>query len=354
MSETITPYRAGHHPHGPSQIGNPCNANYKLSKDAPSLPASEDADEGTLLHALVANPDPAAIAALDEEQQRVVNACLAQAEAWADQLGDPRPHYEEWLELRDGDTLVNSGTLDYLAKTRTGTHGILGDWKTGRNASPLVADQLANYAAMAFQRWPTLVSIEAHAWYPRAPKLNQCWAYERSDLAGLVERIKARIAIRESRERWEFETGDHCTYCRAALICGARRRELAATEQTGLVTVESLAPAEIASLLPVLKRVEKISDAIKARAKALAGAGELPGYRLAEVRGREQLSSDAGAVHDALVAAGFDGACLAASQRYDLSLIRATAKAAGVSLDPLTPLVTRTAGYQKLVETKEK
>lgn len=356
MSETPAIYAAGqrpHHPHGPSQIGNPCNAAWKLSQYAPEPPASADADEGTLLHRLIAQPDPEALAELEEEPRGVVLACRAQAQAWADSVGCLRPYREEWLELRDMDTgQVNSGTADFVAVSRDGTQAIVADWKTGRSASPLVADQLACYAAMVMQAWPTVQTVEAHAWYPRAPRLNQSWTYTRADLPGLVERIQARIAVRIDPERWEYETGDHCIYCWAALLCGARRREVA-TVETAAMTVESLAPADIAALLPRLKRVEKISDAIKARAKALAGAGELPGYRLVEVRGREVLSDDAGAVNNALLAAGFDGACIAASQRFDLSLIRATAKAAGVSLEALAPLVTRTGGYQKLVKIKE-
>lgn len=357
--------RPAHHPHGPSAIGNPCNAAWKLSQHAPPVPASADADEGTLLHSLIANPEPAKLAELDAEQAMAVGQCLTQSEAWAkDSPGCLRPYHEQMLSLYDdaGD-LVNFGTLDFLAISPDNRRAILADWKFGRNASPLVADQLACYAAMAFQAHPDLLAIDAHAWYPRAPRHSQCWQYSRDDLPRLIEAIKARIAIRESRERWEFVTGDHCHYCPAALICGARRRELA-TVESAAITVESLSPADIAELLPRLKRLDKIAAAIKDRAKVLAGSGELPGWRLVDVRGREALT---GTVLDhaaALQMAGFTDAQVWECAEIDLAKAREIAsnmpmppgiksKPADYHLAALAPFIGRGAGYQKMVETKE-
>lgn len=360
--------RPAHHPHGPSAIGVPCNAAWKLSQFAPPVPSSADADEGTLLHALIANPEPARMAELDAEQRAAVDACLAQADEWARRTETLNPYREQPLDLRDffaaGGQEINFGTLDFLALSPSETFAILADWKMGRNASPLVADQVANYAAAAFQRWPKLLSITAYAWYPRAPRLNQCWTYTRPDLPRLVESIKARIAIRESRERWEFTTGDWCTYCPAALICGARRRELA-TVESAAITVESLSPADIAELLPRLKRVDKIAAAIKDRAKVLAGSGELPGWRLVDVRGREALT---GTVLDhaaALQMAGFTDAQVWECAKIDLGRAREIAaempmppgiksKPADYHLAALAPFIGRGAGYQKLVETTNK
>lgn len=357
-----------HHPHGPSAIGNPCNAAWKAGLNAPALPASDDADEGTLMHATVACPWPESLDALDSEQRAAVERCLAQAEAWTASLSAIAPYVERRLDLWDADgTLINYGTLDWIVLAQDGARAILADWKMGRLSSPAVADQLANYAAMALQNWPMLESVEAHAWYPRAPALNQSWTYTRADLPGLIERIKARIAIRIDPERWEYTTGDWCRYCKAALICGARRQDLATVESSAM-TVESLAPADIAALLPRLKRVEKIGDAIKARAKALAGAGQLPGYRLAEVRGREALTGTTLDHAEALTLAGFTTAELWESVEFDLAKIRAIAKekplppdavlapkqsAVDYHLATLAPFIGRGAGYSKLVETKE-
>lgn len=359
-----------HHPHGPSAIGNPCNAAWKAGLHAPALPASEDADEGTLMHAAVANPSPEALGALDSEQRAAVERCLAQADAWADSLLCPRPRHEHQLSLYDtGGDLVNFGTLDYLAMTLTQNRAILADWKMGRLSSPTVADQLANYAAMALQNWPLLKSVEAHAWYPRVPALNQSWTYTRADLPGLIERIKARIANRVDPERWEYATGDWCRYCKAALICGARRKELVDMGQSQLgATLEALDGATVAGLLPVAKRAELLVKAICDRAKTLAGAGQLPGYRLVEVRGREQLTGTTLDHAEAMTQAGFTPAELWDAVEFDLARLRAIAKekplppgavlapkqsAVDYHLATLSPFIGRGAGYQKLVETKE-
>lgn len=365
--------RPAHHPHGPSAIGNPCNAAWKLSQHAPPVPASADADEGTLLHSLIANPEPAKLAELDAEQAMAVGQCLTQSEAWAkDSPGCLRPYHEQMLSLYDdaGD-LVNFGTLDFLAISPDNRRAILADWKFGRNASPLVADQLACYAAMAFQAHPDLLAIDAHAWYPRAPRHSQCWQYSRDDLPRLIEAIKARIAVRESRERWEPALGDWCKYCPGAILCGPRQEELKRLSEAQCVqttapamTVEMMDGPAVAAAMPVIKRAEAIIAQYKARAKVLAGSGDLPGWRLVDVRGREQLTGK-GADHAiALQMAGFSDAQVWECAKIDLGRAREIAaempmppgiksKAADYHLAALAPFIGRGAGYQKLVETKE-
>jgi hypothetical protein len=353
-----------HHPHGPSAIGNPCNGAFRLSQIAPPQAASEDADEGTLLHSAVASGN---MDGLDDEQARAVDACLAEA-ANCRELAGPgaTAHHEQLLRVWDlGDNQMLFGTADYLVISEDGRTGYLRDWKFGRMAAPLAADQLACYAAGAFQRWEYMETIHASTCQPRARHHEVSAVYHRADLPGILERIIAKI---EARESWTVDqplvTGDHCTHCRAALICPARRGEVAQLDTTAnQYPVETLDPAEIARLLPMSKRAEKLVALIRDRAKTLAQSGDLPGYRLVEVRGRERLDATTLDIAEGLWLAGWTAAQMWDAVEFDLGKLRAVAKAMPLPADAppkskpeiyhlgaVAGMIGRAPGYAKLVE----
>jgi hypothetical protein len=361
-----------HHPHGPSAIGNPCNGAFRLSQIAPPQAANEDADEGTLLHSAVASGN---MDGLDDEQQRAVEACLAEAANCRELAGPGAVAYREARidifradseiqTTRDhDDPLLSFGTLDFIAIS--GSTGYLRDWKFGRMAAPLAADQLACYAAGAFQRWGDLKTIHASTCQPRARQHEVSAVYHRADLPGLLERIIAKI---EAREAWTVDqplvTGEHCQHCRAALICPRRKAEIGSLQAAANHwPVETMDGATVAGLLPVAKRAEKLVALIRDRAKMLAQSGDLPGYRLVEVRGRERMDATTLDIAEGLRLAGWTPEQIWDAIEFDLGKLRAVAKAMPLPADAppkskpeiyhlgaVAGMIGRAPGYSKLVE----
>ena len=269
-----------HHPHGPSALGNPCQGAYHMARLAPPQPASDAADEGTLLHAAVACLDTTG---MDEEQHRAVEACWHEVAALVALAPAGANYYEETLSLCYETSLILFGTVDYYRID--GRIAWLRDWKFGRNAAPLADVQIAAYSALVMANHPQVQEVHAATFQPRARHHEVSATYTRAELPRLIDAIRERIAWREAWRLGDaLATGDHCAYCPAALWCGARQQELATT---GGMTEEAIAyldGATVAGLLPKAKRAGKLIDALKDHAKTLAAGGELPGYELQEVR----------------------------------------------------------------------
>jgi hypothetical protein len=352
-----------HHPHGPSAIGNPCNGAFRLSQIAPPQAASEDADEGTLLHAAVASGN---MDGLDDEQARAVQSCMADAAICLELAGPgATAHHEQQVRIYHDDLPISFGTADLLVISEDGRTGYLRDWKFGRMAAPLAADQLACYAAGAFQQWDDIETIHASTCQPRARQHEVSAVYHRADLPGILERIIAKI---EARESWTVDqplvTGEHCQHCRAALICPRRKAEIGSLQASANHwPVETMDGMEVAKLLPVAKRAEKLVALIRDRAKVLAQSGDLPGYRLVEVRGRERLDATTLDIAEGLWLAGWTAAQMWDAVEFDLAKLRAVAKSLPLPADAppkskpeiyhlgvVAGMIGRAPGYSKLVE----
>ena len=342
-----------HHPHGPSALGNPCQGAYHMARLAPPQPASDAADEGTLLHAAVACLDTTG---MDEEQHRAVEACWHEVAALVALAPAGANYYEETLSLCYETSLILFGTVDYYRID--GRIAWLRDWKFGRNAAPLADVQIAAYSALVMANHPQVQEVHAATFQPRARHHEVSATYTRAELPRLIDAIRERIAWREAWRLGDaLATGDHCAYCPAALWCGARQQELATT---GGMTEEAIAyldGATVAGLLPKAKRAGKLIDALKDHAKTLAAGGELPGYELQEVRGREKLDGSPADIYQALRFSEWTHAEAWECVRFDLASITGKAKAKGFPngekmLPLLQPFIGRGAGYQKLIESK--
>lgn len=102
--------------------------------------------------------------------------------------------------------------------------------------------------------------------------------------------------------------GDHCQFCPALLKCPAIHepvREVAASGFDDVGFLLSLTPDEVAYWYANKKRVTKWLGVLSDRARQLADAGKLPGYKL--VQALENRSwIDEPKAYEALVAAGID------------------------------------------------
>lgn len=265
-----------HHPaYSPSGMERiaACPASVRMSEGLPSLPASEDASEGTRLHRAVSHGEKAG---LDYEQMELVDRCNALAMELRGE--DGRVYREERISVMGSNfEEITFGTADCLIVRPDKL--IIMDFKFGRNEVEEAANnlQLATYAVGAAQMHGVSV-VECHVFQPR---INHHSVYTFTDIPAVLSSIENIIEESKSPE-WIFNPSEKtCQYCRAKFSCIPCLKALqvlpAITEKD---STEALAKA-MPDLIPAAKQAKKIADAILDKAKDLITSGvAVEGYYL--------------------------------------------------------------------------
>jgi hypothetical protein len=262
-----------HHPrYSPSSMERiaACPGSVKMSEDMPSLPAGEDATEGTRLHRAVSHGEKAG---LDYEQMELVDRCNALVMELRGE--DGRVYREERLSVIGSNfEEITFGTVDVLiVKENT---AVIIDWKFGRNEVEEAANnlQLACYAVGAAQKWG-VSSIECHVFQPRIGHHSN---YTFTDLGAVQESIEELIGIAEGNE-WLLNPAEKtCQYCRAQFACPACLKTFSLLP--AIPADESLVES-LPMLIPAAKHAKKLADAILDKAKDLIASGvTVEGYYL--------------------------------------------------------------------------
>ncbi len=291
-----------------------CPGSVALVQKVPAKPSSKYADEGTLLHHVIA-------AVLEtgkpveeflgteyngvELTEDLIERKLAPALAALDEIDPDRTmEYDVEKVVGFGSVLPGVfGSADLVG--RIGDRGILVDWKFGDGVAveaeenPQAMFYIAAALHTAATKW-AFQSVEAIDVYIVQPPFVKKWT---TDLAR-IKRFEADLilAVRASEQpEAPLQTGDHCRWCAAKTICPLVTGAVARADRAALKTIN------VDDLAAALDRIELLEGWIrdaKELAQAVLEAGvTVPGWKLVAKRATRSWTSEAAAL-TALTEAG--------------------------------------------------
>lgn len=291
-----------------------CPGSVALVQKMPPKPSSAYADEGSLLHHVIAAALETGKPAADflgtvyngvELTEDRLERKLLPALAALDEI-DPDKTMEFDVEkvVGFGDAIPGVfGSADLVG--RIGDRGILVDWKFGDGVAVEAEEnpQAMFYIAAALHttatRW-AFQDVEAIDVYIVQPPFVKKWT---TDLAR-IKRFEADLilAVRASEQPdAPLATGDHCRWCAAKSVCPLVTGAVARAERTALKTIN------VDDLAAALDRIELlegwIKDAKELAQTLLENGTEVPGYKLVAKRATRQWANEAAAL-TALTEAG--------------------------------------------------
>ena len=291
-----------------------CPGSVALSATVPPRPSSKYADEGTLLHDVIAkvleqSQPPSFYLGTKYEgitlTEELIDRKLAPALAALDEI-DPTHEMDFMAEARVGfGELIPGvfGSTDMLGNLNG--RAIVLDWKFGDGVkvSPEENEQLLFYAAAAMRTpetaWAFLDATEVELIIVQPPHVSR-WTttVERvrqfeHDLVVAVQRAQAPDAA--------LKMGDHCRWCPAKAVCPLMT---GAVDRALKTQVTALDASAIATFLDQADLIEQWLSDVRGLAQTMieTGAG-VPGWKLVPKRATRQWvnEDDASA---ALAAAG--------------------------------------------------
>jgi len=290
-----------------------CPGSVALVQQMPERPSSKYADEGTLLHNVIAQildsdtavPEDFLGERYGEQEltQELIDEKLLPALAALDEIDpDDRMQYAVETMVEFGELLPGVfGSTDLLG--RIDDKAIVLDWKFGDGVIVEVEenDQLMFYAAAAMRtakaQWVFEGATEIECVIVQPPSIRR-WTttperikrFERELVAAVKEaqRPDARLAI-----------GEHCRWCAAKPICPQMN---GLVQRTALKRVQDLDVTQINEYLKQAEIVEQWINDLRALAFQMAESGvKLPDHKLVAKRATRQWADGA---KDALLALG--------------------------------------------------
>ena len=290
-----------------------CPGSVALVQQMPERPSSKYADEGTLLHNVIAQildsdtavPEDFLGERYGEQEltQELIDEKLLPALAALDEIDpDDRMQYAVETMVEFGDLLPGVfGSTDLLG--RIDDKAIVLDWKFGDGVIVEAEenDQLMFYAAAAMRtakaQWVFEGATEIECVIVQPPSIRR-WTttperikrFERELVAAVKEaqRPDARLAI-----------GEHCRWCAAKPICPQMN---GLVQRTALKRVQDLDVTQINEYLKQAEIVEQWINDLRALAFQMAESGvKLPDHKLVAKRATRQWADGA---KDALLALG--------------------------------------------------
>ncbi len=291
-----------------------CPGSVALVQQVPPKPSSSYADEGTLLHHIIA-----AVLETGKPPEEFLGTFYSGVELTEDRLErkllpalaaldeidpDRTMEYDVEKVVGFGDVLAGVfGSADLVG--RIGNRGVLVDWKFGDGVAVEAEEnpQAMFYIAAALHttatRW-AFKDAEAIDIYIVQPPFVKKWT---TDLAR-IKRFEADLilAVRASEQPdAPLKTGDHCRWCAAKSVCPLVTGAVARADRAALKTIN------VDDLAAALDRIELVKGWIKDAedmAQALLENGtDVPGYKLVAKRATRQWANEAAAL-TALTEAG--------------------------------------------------
>jgi len=291
-----------------------CPGSVALVQKMPPKPSSSYADEGTLLHHVIAavletgKPPEEFLGTfyngIELTEDRLERKLLPALAALDEIDPDKTMEFDVEKVVGFGDAIPGVfGSADLVG--RIGDRGILVDWKFGDGVAVEAEEnpQAMFYIAAALHttatRW-AFRDVEAIDVYIVQPPFVKKWT---TDLAR-IKRFEADLilAVRASEQPdAPLATGDHCRWCAAKSVCPLVTGAVARAERTALKTIN------VDDLAAALDRVELlegwIKDAKELAQTLLENGTDVPGYKLVAKRATRQWGSEAAAL-TALTEAG--------------------------------------------------
>ena len=272
-----------------------CPGSVALVAKMPPKPSSKYADEGTLLHNVIAEivmsgqPPEHYLGTKYEDQvltQELIDDKLKPALAALDQI-DPNQEMEIEAEtsVDFGDLLPGVfGSTDLIG--RLGSRAVVLDWKFGDGVAVEVEEnpQLMFYAAAAMRtpsaQWAFEGVTEIEMVIVQPPAVKR-WVTTPERIAAfelqLVQAVKA-----SEKPNAKLEVGDHCRWCAAKPVCPQMTGAVDRALQTKLQAIDT---QMLGSYLANADMLEQWITDLRALAFAMLESGTpVPGYKLVAKR----------------------------------------------------------------------
>jgi hypothetical protein len=272
-----------------------CPGSVALVAKMPPKPSSKYADEGTLLHNVIAeivmsgNSPEHYLGTKYEDQvltQELIDDKLKPALAALDQI-DPKQEMEIEAEtsVDFGDLLPGVfGSTDLIG--RLGSRAVVLDWKFGDGVAVEVEEnpQLMFYAAAAMRtpaaQWAFEGVTEIEMVIVQPPAVKR-WVTTPERIAAfelqLVQAVKA-----SEKPNAKLEVGDHCRWCAAKPVCPQMTGAVDRALQTQLQAIDT---QMLGSYLANADMLEQWITDLRALAFAMLESGTpVPGYKLVAKR----------------------------------------------------------------------
>jgi len=285
-----------------------CPGSVALVQKMPPQPSNKYADEGTLLHNVIAE-----IVMSDEHPESflgrtyndqvltldLIDNKLVPALAALDVI-DPNKEMEIEAETRVGfgDLLPGVfGSTDLIG--RIGKRAVVLDWKFGDGVAVDVEEnpQLMFYAAAAMRteeaKWAFKDVEEIEMVIVQPPQVKR-WVTTPARIAQFEKDLVKAVKLAQQPNA-ELKIGDHCRWCAAKPICP---QMTGAVDRALKTQVESI---DVQTLGAYLANADILEDWIKdLRALAhqiLDSGAPVPGYKLVAKRGTRQWTDEKDVVH---------------------------------------------------------
>ena len=284
-----------------------CPGSVALVQQVPPKPSSSYADEGTLLHHVIAavletgKPPEEFLGTfyngIELTEDRLERKLLPALAALDEIDPDKMMEYDVEKVVGFGDVIPGVfGSADVVG--RIGNRGILVDWKFGDGVAveaeenPQAMFYIAAALHTAATKW-AFKDVEAIDVYIVQPPFVKKWT---TDLAR-IKRFEADLilAVRASEQPdAPLATGDHCRWCAAKSVCPLVTGAVARADRAALKTIN------VDDLAAALDRIELvkgwIKDAEELAQTLLENGTDVPGYKLVAKRATRQWASEAAAL----------------------------------------------------------
>ena len=285
-----------------------CPGSVVMVQKMPPQPSNKYADEGTLLHNVIAeivmsDRTPESFLGTKYEDQvltqELIDNKLKVALAALDEI-DPNKEMQIEAETRVGfgDLLPGVfGSTDLIG--RIGDRAVVLDWKFGDGVAVEVEEnpQLMFYAAAAMRteesKWAFDGATEIECIIVQPPAVKR-WV----TTPKLIAEFEAQLvrAVKQAEQPGAMlRTGDHCRWCTAKPICP---QMTGAAERALKTTLNSLNPDLISSYLAQADMLDDWIKELRNMAHVMIDNGvPVPGFKLVQKRATRQWTKEEDVVH---------------------------------------------------------
>ena len=280
-----------------------CPGSVALVQKMPPKPSNKYADEGTLLHnvmaELIMGEEPPDYYLGTRYEDQILTPELVEEKIWpalrALDIIDPEQKMEIEAETRVGfgDLLPGVfGSTDLIG--RLGNRAVVLDWKFGDGVMVEVEEnpQLMFYAAAAMRtpdaQWAFDGVTEIECIIVQPPEIRR-WVTTPERIAQFEKELVSAVKQAEQPDA-KLAVGDHCRWCAAKPVCpkmtGAAARALK-------VQIEALPAAQISTYLKNADMLEEWIKDLRALALQMLESGaKLPEYKLVAKRAIRSWSDE--------------------------------------------------------------
>lgn len=284
-----------------------CPGSVALVQKMPPKPSSKYADEGTLLHDVIAEhlatlkPLETFLGKKYQDQvltQELIDEKLVPALALLDEI-DPKQEmsYEVETRVGFGDLLPGVfGSTDFVG--RLGDKAVVLDWKFGDGVvvSAEENEQLMFYAAAAMRtdalKWAFEGATEIECVIVQPPMIRR-WTTTPERIAQFEHQLVRAVKAAEQPDAG-LKAGDHCRWCAAKPVCP---QMTGAVDRALQVQLKEIDAATLGQYLNQADTLEGWITDLRALAfQMLEKNIPVPGYKLVQKQARRQWTDEAKAI----------------------------------------------------------